>query len=494
MRRILSLALAFAALTACSKDEKAAAPPPAEPDPRPPTPPEWDRPVVRPDEATASASRASCTFTRGALPDETLGKEIPTGKDIPIETIVVLMQENRSFDHYFGRFGKYAGRTDVESPPENATNPARTGDVSAQTYAWQRAGHYCFLDTAHGWTSTHRQINDGKMDGFFETNDGIKGETMPDPTMALRSGERAMWWYDERELPFYYALAKEFGLADHYFASVPGPTWPNRMFLHAGTSFGLVENTFPNVDAYVYPQNDVVVEDELEKRHVDWKLYSDGPPAVAAVVGFQLVSRWAPREVKFHLAEFFADAAAGKLPPVVFVDPNALNSGTATGEDEHPPAQLQVGQKFTADVVRALMKSPQWEKMAIFIMYDEHGGLYDHVPPPKACAPDDKPTIDEHHQPVEGKFDMLGVRVPLMVVSPYAKRGYVAHGVYDHTSILRFIQAKHRVPALTNRDANASVPMEFFDFAAPPNTSVPNLPDPVVEDGELAYCKQTFAK
>lgn len=494
MRRILPLALAISAALACSKEEKAPPPPPAEPDPRPPTPPEWDRPVVRTDEATASQSRASCKFTRGSLPDETLGKEIPTGKDIPIETIVVIMQENRSFDHYFGRFGKYANRADVESPPETATNPARTGDVSAQTYAWQHAGHYCFLDTAHGWTATHRQINGGKMDGFFETNDGIKGETMPDPTMALRSGERAMWWYDERELPFYYALAKEFGLADHYFASVPGPTWPNRMFLHAGTSFGLVENTIPNIDAYVYPQNDVVVEDELEKRHVDWKLYSDGPPAVAAVVGFQLVNRWAPREVKVHLQEFFADAAGGKLPPVAFVDPNALNSGTAAGEDEHPPAQLQVGQRFVADVVRALMKSPQWEKMAIFIMYDEHGGLYDHVPPPKACAPDDKPTIDEHYQPVEGSFDQYGVRVPLMVVSPYAKRGYVAHGVYDHTSILRFIQAKHRVPALTNRDANANVPMEFFDFTKPPNTSVPNLPDPIVEDGELSYCKQTFAK
>lgn len=487
-------ALVLAAPLACSKDDAPPAPAPEPADERPPTPPEWDRPVARTDEATAATSRASCKFSRGALPDETLGREIPTGADIPIETIVVVMQENRSFDHYFGRFGKYAGRTDVESPPEGASNPERTGDVSAATFAWEHAGHYCFLDTTHSWKNTHRQIDDGKMDGFFETNHDIKGEVMPDPTMALRHGERAMWWYDERELPFYYALAKEFGLADHYFASLPGPTWPNRMFLNAATSFGQTENTLPNIDEYAYPSNDVVIQDELEKRHVDWKLYSDGPPSVATVVGFQLTTRWRPREVKFTMQDFYADAAAGTLPPVVYVDPNALTSGSADGDDEHPPAQLQVGQRFVADVVRAVMRGPQWSKAAIFITYDEHGGLYDHVPPPKACPPDDRPTVDEHNQPVEGRFDTYGVRVPFLVVSPYAKRGYVSHAVYDHTSILRFIQAKHRVPALTGRDANANVPIDFFDFGAPPNTSVPELPEPPVDPGELSYCRQTFVR
>lgn len=494
MRRLpLALVLPFALSLACSKSDPAP-PPPPEPDPRPPTPAEWDRPVVRSDEAAASAARASCKFTRGALADETLGAQIPTGKDIPIETIVVIMQENRSFDHYFGRFGKYAGRTDVESPPDGAANPERAGEVSAATYPWQHAGHHCFLDTAHSWRNTHRQIGDGKMDGFFETNHEIKGETMPDPTMALRHGERAMWWYDERELPFYYALAKEFGLADHYFSSVPGPTWPNRMFLNAGTSFGLTANTLPDIDAYTFPDNDAVIQDELEKRHVDWKMYSDGPPSVAAVVGFQLTNRWAPREVKFTMNELFADAAAGKLPPVVFIDPDAFKTGTYRGDDEHPPAHLQIGQKFIADIVLALMKSPQWSKMAIFITYDEHGGLYDHVPPPKACPPDDKPAIDDEYQPVEGKFDLYGVRVPLMVVSPYARRGHVSHTLYDHTSILRFIQAKHRVPALTGRDANANVPIDFFDFAAPPNLALPSLPEPVIDQGELTYCSQTFSK
>lgn len=484
-----------AILVACSKNGDSSAPPPATETPadtRPPTPADWDRTVTRPDEAAATADRASCKFSRGALPDETLGASIPVGKDIPIETIVVLMQENRSFDHYFGRFGKYAGRADVESPPETASNPDRTGPVSSGTHLWQHAGHLCFLDTAHGWTKVHTQINDGKMDGFYETNHDIKGETMPDPEMALRDGERAMWWYDERELPFYYALAKEYGLADHYFSSIPGPTWPNRMYLFAATSFGLVENTFPKIEAFPFPDNDAVILDELDKRHVDFKLYTNGgPPGVATVLGFSLGNRYG-RSITATIEDFYADAAAGKLPPVVFVDANALKSGQPDGDDEHPPAQIQVGQKLVASVTKALFKSPQWSKLALFITYDEHGGLYDHVPPPKACVPDDKTPIKDN-LPAEGAFDIYGVRVPLIVVSPYAKPSFVSHGVYDHTSILRFIQAKHRVPALTKRDANALVPMDFFDFAAPPRLTPPELPDPPVDGGELAYCKQTFA-
>lgn len=463
-------------------------------DPRPPTPPEWDRPVTRPDEAAAALDRAACKFTRGALPDETLGASIPTGKDIPIETIVVVMQENRSFDHYFGRFNQYAGRTDVESPPANASNPDRSGPVSSSTHLWQHAGHHCFLDTAHGWKKVHAQVAEGKMDGFYETNHDIEGETTPDPTMALRDGERAMWWYDERELPFYYALAKEFGLGDHYFSSLPGPTWPNRMYLFAGTSFGLVENTFPNIEAYPFPDKDLVVLDELEKRHVDWKLYTNGgPPGAGTVLAFALSTRWG-RDVTATVDEYFADAAAGKLPAVAFVDANALKSGNADGDDEHPPAQLQIGQKLVSDVTRALFRSPQWSHAALFFTYDEHGGLYDHLPPPKACVPDDKTPFGKGGVQFEGAFDTYGVRVPFVVVSPYAKRGFVSHGVYDHTSILRFIQAKHRVPALTARDANALVPIDFFDFAAPPRLVAPELPEPVIDPGELAYCKGTFHK
>jgi len=490
----IAVAITVAGMAGCSTDDPTPAPP-VEPDTRPPTPPEWDRAVTRPDEAAAAASRDACKFTRGALPDETLGAAIPTGKDMPIETIVVLMQENRSFDHYFGHFGKYAGRTDVASAPEDASNPDRTGPVSASTHKWQRAPHYCLLDTNHGWDGSHIQYDDGKMDGFYETNHGIKGEVMPNPEMALRDGERAMTWYDEREIPFYYALAKEFGLGDHYFASLQGPTWPNRMYLFSATSFGFTENrAFPDLTPFPFPQNDAVILDELEKRHVDWRFYSaGGPPGVATVLGVNLPIRYG-RDILFTIDDFFKDAADGKLPPVVYLDPDFTKTGDPQGNDEHPPANLQVGQRFTSKIVEALMKSPQWSKLALFITYDEHGGLYDHLPPPKACAPDDKLPTDKEGNRVEGAFDRYGMRVPLLVVSPYAKRGFVGHGVYDHSSILRFIQAKHRLPALNARDANALVPTDFFDFQSPPNLTLPVLPEAVVEPGEMQYCDQTFAR
>jgi phospholipase C len=480
-------------VAACTHDTSVE-PPAPEPDTRPPTPAEWDRPVTRTDEATAAKSRASCTFKRGALPDETLGTGIPTGKDIPIETIVVLMQENRSFDHYFGHFGKYAGRTDVESAPENASNPDMAGQTSGKMHPWHHAEHLCFLDTDHEWPGSHTQYNDGKMDGFFQTNDHSVSETNPNAADALRSGDRAMTWYDERDIPYYYTLAKSFGIADHYFCSLLGPTWPNRMYLWSGTSFGITDSIFANVDAYPFPQNDAVVLDELEKRHVDWKTYtSGGPPGVSTVLGVQVPIRYG-RQVVFTMDDFMADAAAGKLPPVVFLDADFTKTGSADSEDEHPPADIQIGERFTAKIIDALFKSPQWKSLAFFLTYDEHGGLYDHVPPPPACVPDDKKPVDKNNKPLTGAFDRYGFRVPLLVVSPYAKRGYVAHGVYDHTSILRFIQAKHRLPALTTRDANALIPTELFDFTSPPDLSIPALPEPPLDPAENQYCAQTYAR
>jgi phospholipase C len=338
------------------------------------------------------------------------------------------------------------------------------------------------------------QYDDGKMDGFYESNQGDKGEVIPDPATDLRSGERAMTWYDEREIPYYYALAKAFGIGDHYFCSLLGPTWPNRMYLFAGTSFGLAGNTFADVSAHPFPQSDAVVLDELDKRHVDWKLYTGGgPPGVATVLGVGLPTRYGERSVLFTMDDFFRDAAEGKLPPVVYLDANFTKTGDPDSEDEHPPSNPQLGQRFTSKIVDALFKSPQWGKLAFFMTYDEHGGIYDHVPPPKACAPDAKPP-EKNGQPLTGAFDRYGMRVPFLVVSPYAKRGYVSHGVYDHTSILRFIQAKHRLPALTARDANAAIPTDFFDFQSPPNLAIPQLPEAVVDPAEKQYCETTFAR
>ncbi len=372
--------LSLGALThtvGCKSDDGIATAP-VEPDPRPLAPAEWDRPVTRTDEATAKAGRDACKFARGALPEETLGTGVPTGKDIPIETIVVLMKENRSFDHYFGRFAKYAGRTDIESAPESASNPNKIGGAANATHVWAKAQHNCFLDTNHEWSGSHLQYDEGKMDGFVQTNQG-ESEMMPQPPPALGDGIRAMTYYDESVLNWYYALAKTFGIGDHYHCALLGPTWPNRMFLFAATSFGQTANRFPDLTGFDYPTNDAVILDELDKRHVDWKLYTSGGPAgITVTLGPSTPLRYG-RDVLFTIDDFYADAAAGKLPPVVYLDPDFTKTGAPDGDDEHPPANVQIGQAFTAKLVDVLMKSPQWGKLALFITFDEHGGIYDHV-------------------------------------------------------------------------------------------------------------------
>ena len=460
-------------------------------DTRPPTPPEWDRSVTRPDDGAAKSSRTACTFARGSLPAETLGKGTPVDKDIPIETIIVIMQENRSFDSYFGHLGKYAGRADIESAPDTTTLPDKAGGTSG-TNAYQHAPHVCFLDTNHEWAGSHLEYNGGKNDGFVEANQGFGESSLKNPTPDLFAGARSLWWYDERDIPFYYELAKTFGVADHYHCSLLGPTWPNRMYLYSATSFGRTSNVFPDLTSYPFPGNDATIFDELEKRHVDWNIYNANSPGAAVVVGTSILDRWG-RNPLHSIAEFMDAAAAGKLPSVVFIDPY-LGAEGVDRSDEHPPADIQVGQKFVSDIVHALFKSPQWKKSALFLTYDENGGVYDHVAPPTACAPDTTPPKLEKGDTTPGGFDRLGFRVPLVVVSPYAKKGYVSHVQYDHASITRFIQAKFKLPALSARDANAEAPFDMFDFSAPQFADPPVIAEPNVDQAQLDYCKATFAK
>jgi phospholipase C len=179
--------------------------------------------------------------------------------------------------------------------------------------------------------------------------------------------------------------------------------------------------------------------------------------------------------------QYFADLAAGTLPQVAFVEPGVAREAY-DANDEHPPAVMQIGQRWAAEVIDALMKSSSWERSAMFITYDEHGGLYDHVVPPPACAPD----------AASAEFDNLGIRVPFMVVSPYAKKHHVSHRVYDHTSIVRFVEARFVMPALTGRDANAEAPWDMFDFANPPHVTPPAFALPEVDADKLAACAAIF--
>jgi phospholipase C len=473
----LPAALTLVALVACSRHDDGGAAP---------------APPGRPDDATAAAARAACKYQRGAIAADTIGASAPIGKDIPIDTIVVMIQENRSFDSYFSHLGKYAHRDDIDGAPDSTTNPESIGTIPGASHPYQHAPHLCFLDTNHEWVGSHDEYDDGKNDGFYQENNAWidPPRALADPTLA--SGERALWWYDERDIPFYYALASTFGIGDRYFAAVLGPTWPNRMYAYSATSFGRTTNALPDISAFPYPQNDAVVFDALEKARVSWNIVNETLPGPSVVLSVGVVNRWGRNPV-IKYDEFFARAAAGTLPQVTYFEAHIAQEGPLQN-DEHPPADVQVGQKLVSDVVHAMFASPQWGRSALFLTYDEHGGLYDHVPPPPACAPDDIAPIRAANDRSTAGFDRHGFRVPLIVVSPYTKRGYVSHELSDHTSILRFLEARFELGALTRRDANANALLDYFDFATPPFAVPPVLAVPAIDDPEETYCANAFRK
>ena len=436
-----------------------------------------------------------------------------------IKHIVIIMQENRSFDSYLGHLATYEaskGITNtIESAPDTASNPSYpvdqpdggkpTGDASAAagadaattTHPYQHAPQLCAFDTAHNWGAAHVEYDKGQNDGFYFMNNGAgdTGESISGIAPAQLSGERALWWYDERDIPFHYALYSTFAMADHYHSALLGPTYPNRMYLYSATSFGLTDNRFPDISAYPTPETPVILFDELAVRGVGFTWYEDAQPGVMGavpapdvVLNITATMRYG-KNPKAPFSQFLTDAKNGTLPAVSFIDGDNGNE-TATGDDEHPPSQIQIGQHFVWEVVNAVTTSPSWSRTALFVVYDENGGLYDHVTPPAACPPDSLPpvltTALDRSQP--GKFDQYGFRVPFVVVSPYSKKSYVGHATYSHASITRFIEAKFKIPALTARDANEDPFTDLFDWQNPPFMTAPTFPEPAIDMAAVTAC------
>jgi len=415
---------------------------------------------------TARAQAPACPFAAGALPAATLPAGAPHGSQIPLDTIVVLMQENRSFDHYFGRLHSQ-GKRASEGEPQGTSNPDPQGGAPIAAFHQNR---YCEVaDLDHSWNGTHREWNGGAMDGFTAAN-----VNPADPT-----GRRTMGYYDRRDFPFYYALYRKFATGDRFFCSLLSQTFPNRFYLLAGTSFGHIRNDFfSGATEFAQP----TVFNRLDEAGVTWKIYQ----SQFAFADLFAYVRNARQANVAPIAQYFADAKRGALPQVAFVDPIFADRPTVEN-DEHPPANVQVGQMFTAHVVKALLRSPQWRAAALFLTYDEHGGFFDHVPPPPACVPDAIPPMLEPGD-APGAFDRYGIRVPLVVVSPYARRRFVSHTVHDHTSILRFIETRFDLPALTARDANADPMLELFDFQHARFRRPPRLPRARIDARRLAQC------
>ena len=383
-----------------------------------------------------AAERAACAFGTGAKAIDTLPLTDSERAEIPIKHVIVLMKENRSFDHLLGNLNA-SGQTGTEAIPASFTNTDRAG-VKVSPF---HLGTTCVnLDPGHQWDEMHRQVNGGAMDGFVTNGADTTGG----------DGHFVMGNYLPGDLPFYYWLANTFAINDRHFAAARSGTWPDRNFLLLGTADG-IKCTYCGLPKSTTPS----IFDEMDAAGVTWGVYTDGNP-------FDGTLGWTePHAGLYDFAAFERALQFGLLPSVAFVD------SLGWIEDEHPTADLQVGEAWTRIVYQAAAASPLWPEMAIIWTYDEGGGFADHVPPPSSAC------IARPGNPLDAPFFELGVRVPLAVISPYARPHYVSHVVEDHTAITRFIETVFGLPALTSRDANSSALLDMFDFGCAPALLAP---------------------
>jgi phospholipase C len=417
----------------------------------------------------------------GSLPDP---RRPPGTHDpsTPIEHIIIVMQENHSFDEYLGmlpRRGQHLadGFTFAsDGKPINA-NPRAHGGIQR---AFRRTSYCPGGSAGQSWKSTYLSVDGGRMDGFARLDPGSMG------------------YFDEPDIPFYYSLAKTFALANRWFASAPAQTYPNRRFLYAGTAQGTISTD--NSNFTLPPPAAGSIQDSLVRYGIGWRDYVTDLPDTAIVPSN--IERYP--ECYTSIAQFYADCALGTLPAVSFVEsdggvpgivggpladflrstkvplPSAVQTSLyqfqAAGGDEEGD-DVRIGEAFVSRVVRAVIASPAWKRTLLVWCYDEHGGYYDHVPPPAAIAPDAiRPRLSAGDPP--GGYDRYGVRVPAVVVSPWSRPHAVSNVIHDHTSVLAEIERTWNLPALTWRDANATGLRDFLDFRRPALLTPPPLAAP----------------
>jgi len=414
------------------------------------------------DEAVkAPATQRSTTTTTilhraGDRPDPTK----PEGHDgLPkIEHIVVLMMENHSYDNYFGMLDRGDGFTlDAKGKPTNACLDAAGREVRAFPMA-----NTCQLpkQPSQAWNASHAQWNNGKMDGFVTSD----------------SGPVSMGYFDRSDIPFYYDLASTFPLSDRWFCSTLCQTYPNRRFLLAGTALGDIRTDTSTINGPP-PPNGTLME-QLDRNGIVWRDYYTSLPTVLLYP--YLSTRFTGKLAKID--QFFVDAQAGNLPQFCLVEPDFDH------QSEENPQDVSQGENFAASVINAVMAGPDWGSTLLVWTYDEHGGYYDHVPPPPGVLPDNVPPALETGD-VPGAYDRYGMRVPAVIVSPWAKKDYISHVVHDHTSILKLVHTKWNLPALTARDANADNLLDSLDFSGKPAFATPpTLHKPLNPSSTVPLC------
>jgi phospholipase C len=373
-----------------------------------------------------------------------------------IRHIIFLVQENRSFDNYFGRLGQYRVSkglpNDIDGVPTNAT----LYNTQGQPVHPFPMPTVCSENLSPFWDETHLDVDGGKMDGFMKTSTSVPSTI--DPT-----GTRAMGYYDQAFLPYYYELATQFATSDRFFSPVESNTNANRMYLFAGTSFGHIRPDQPPAGGWTQ----ATIFDHLDQAGVSWRYYYQDN-------GIYL-SQWSTYQRDANKLSSISNWASdlqneATLPSVIFIE-----RAGPSGLDEHLGNNIQKGAADVANILNQLLASPSWASSVFILTYDEGGGAYDHVVPASMIKPDGiPPMLQRGDQP--GKFDHSGFRIPITVVSPWVKPNYVSHTWRDLTSILRLIEVRFNIAPLSARDANADDMVEFFDFSNPHWLNPPPLP------------------
>lgn len=441
------------------------------------------------------------------------GTSSPTGcsQITAVEHVVIFIQENRSFDHYFGSYRGVRGFSDqsmafTQPDSANTTDPPM-GKLLPFHLNTATTNAACTHDITHDWVPQHQSWDGGAMDGFVNSR------------LAINANDAilTMGYYDRGDLPYYYALADAFTICDNYFCSVIGPTDPNRLYTMAasidpdGTNGGPVLQTIVTNRPAMYGKlTYTTMPEQLQAKGVTWKVYSSPDTTVLnGILSDNVLSYFKnyqdPTSVLHQNAfgpqfpvDFLADVAANNLPQVSWIIGSVLTS-------DHPPAPSVFGESVLSLIVGALMANPSlWAKTAFFLTFDENGGFFDHVPPTTAPAgtpgeyvtapavPD--PTV-VGSPPINGPIG-LGFRVPMLVISPFSRGGYVATDLFDHTSMLRFLETRFgaEVPNLSAwRRATVGDMTTAFNFAKT-DTSIPSLPSPIAAASQdIQECEANLA-
>lgn len=392
-----------------------------------------------------------------------------------IDHFVVLMLENRSFDHVLG----FMRTTDypIDGLKDDESNRADPSDATSPRHAVTRDANYGDppIDPGHsfnpaaltqmfGLSKAARQAltwfpdmpptNGGYV---YDYQQRIRGR--PDDIMKCFAPER---------LPVLTTLAREFAVCDQWFSSVPGATCPNRRFVHAATS-----------DGYLGGAQKVcasrTIFESLKTHGRSGTVYFHDLPQSMTMLSLLAHAKFKP------IGSFWSDLERGTLPDYAFIEPRYFNYGDVRANDQHPSNDMHEGEKLIASIYNAVRRSGLWEKTAIVITYDESGGTYDHAPAPKSVNPDGKvgQDDDEDGKLIRFNFDRLGARVPAIVISPLIPRMTIDSRIHDHTAILALIENRFGLPALTARDEWAAQnDLSSLFSLARPRTDTPSVVTP----------------